>query len=835
MSNLNLAVVISAVDRLTRPLRQMGDGVSGMGRAVTEAQKRLDALGERQRAVDRFVELKDAAGAGARALDAARAETARLGREMSQAAEPSDQLRTAFDKARREARRLQEAHAGQQRALQGARATLREAGISTGRLAEAQVQLRRDTADATRALQAQQDRLRRLEEMQARVDRARERMQGGLATAANLSFVGQAAASTARTVASAGASLIGGIRELERAKGELATLGVDNIDIIVERGRQLQARIAGITAAGFVAAAYDIRSGIAGLSDEGVAAMTAAAAVTAKATKAATDQMTSLFATAHGLFKRQFTDLDDGAFGELFAAALSRSVQQFKTTGGAMQQAIESAGAFAVNLGMDLREQLAVLGMMQTSMGAGEAGTALRSFAENAARAQEKLDELAATSDNPIAVRVIDANGMLRAMPEILADLRDRYGETLDALESAEIKDAFGSTEAVKLVQALWGQQDALRANVVALRDASAEGLTFAQRMAALADDNIDSRLTLISQRFDQMQETIGKRLIPVIDRLLPVVDAAMTAFEAWAGANPELVTALGAVAAAVGIVAGALAPILTTLATIIGSWSVLGFAVVRAIAVFSALGPVLTAIGSGLGLLATRALPAVIAGIRGLGLAMMANPIGAIVGAIGIAATLVITHWDEVKAFFLGLWEPVQPYWQAFADWIGDVFTSAWDVIRSLFGWTPIGAIVENWTPLRTFFAVLWGGIEERFAQAFDFVSGTVDKIAGAASWITDNVSGLFGGDESDNQDTADSSRRGTVARAARTGRRLAQAAATSAAVIAAPAAAAPARTPDPAPVSISIHPLPGQDARQIADQVARVLEERQRGTLRD
>jgi hypothetical protein len=223
--------------------------------------------------------------------------------------------------------------------------------------------------------------------------------------------------------------------------------------------------------------------------------MTVAAMWTAKATRGIPEQMTSLFATSYGIFKDQYAIMSDADFGNMFGAALSASVRQFKTDGADMQQAIESAGASAVNPGMKMTEQLALLGMMQQTMQAGGAGTALR------------------------------------AMPDILADLKSRYGETLDAFEAAEIKTAFGTDEAMKMINALYGQEAAVRANAEALEEAAAQGADFTEEMARAADNNRDATMVLMSQRFNVLQQMIGERLLPVIEHIIPYMAEALKPF----------------------------------------------------------------------------------------------------------------------------------------------------------------------------------------------------------------------------------------------------------------------------------------------------------------
>ena len=59
--------------------------------------------------------------------------------------------------------------------------------------------------------------------------------------------------------------------ETRRAIGELASLGVKDLGAIEDAARDFSDQWAGTTKADFISAAYDIKSGIASLSDEGVA------------------------------------------------------------------------------------------------------------------------------------------------------------------------------------------------------------------------------------------------------------------------------------------------------------------------------------------------------------------------------------------------------------------------------------------------------------------------------------------------------------------------------------------------------------------------------------
>ena len=85
--------------------------------------------------------------------------------------------------------------------------------------------------------------------------------------------------------------------ETRRALGELSSLGVRNLDALEQAARTFSDQWSGTTKSQFISAAYDIKSGISSLSDQGVADYTSLAGLTAKATKATVGEMTSLFAT----------------------------------------------------------------------------------------------------------------------------------------------------------------------------------------------------------------------------------------------------------------------------------------------------------------------------------------------------------------------------------------------------------------------------------------------------------------------------------------------------------------------------------------------------------
>lgn len=135
----------------------------------------------------------------------------------------------------------------------------------------------------------------------------------------------------------------------------------------------------------------------------------------------------------------------------MFSAGIATAVKNYKTSGSEMASAISALGATATNNNVPLEEQLAILGQLQTTMSGSEAATKYKSFLNQATKAGEAL-----------GLQLTDDNNRLLSTPEILEKLKGKYGETIDAVEKKELKDAFGTDEAVAMIDLLYNNVDSL-------------------------------------------------------------------------------------------------------------------------------------------------------------------------------------------------------------------------------------------------------------------------------------------------------------------------------------------------------------------------------------
>ncbi len=556
MAELTAKVQIRAEDRFSGVAGKVSAAGGKLAGSFDKVGGELADLDRRGAAAKRLETLGARLGKTGQAMDQARRKTAELGRKIAAAGDPAaKKLQREFDAARRKSDALKRSHRQQRDEVRSLAEQLRSAGIDTRKLGDAQRGIAADMDRATRKMERMAEAADQVSAAQGRVDKWSQRAARGALISGELRNFGRGTLNLL-------AGPLEAIRELSAARGSLARLGMERagIDAVSERGRALAVDVAGIDPAAFVRSAYDIRSGISALDARGVADFTELSAITARATEASAEEMTGLFATGYGMFKRTlFADATDREFGGTFAAQLTGAVQAFKTTGSKMQQAIQSAGAAMANAGVSMESQFAALGMLQSKMEAGEAGTALKALAANAAKADEYFRE------QGLGVRTLDARGNVLPLADLLEQVQREF-RGMGASERGEaLRQAFGSEEAVRFFDSLWGQADALRAAEADIR-AAGEGGAQAVRDAvdAADEDNFDARMDKLEARWNEVGLKIGEALIPALEAAAPMVEWLAEKISGFAEGAPVwtriLVGALGA-AGAVALIA---APVVT-------------------------------------------------------------------------------------------------------------------------------------------------------------------------------------------------------------------------------------------------------------------------------
>lgn len=331
--------------------------------------------------------------------------------------------------------------------------------------------------------------------------------------------------------------------DTQNALAEVASLGVKDLSRLEKAAKSFSDTYVGTTKADFISASYDIKSGIASLSDEGVAKYTEMAGLTAKATKATTEEMTSLFASGYGIYKTAYNDMSDLEFGEMFSAGISTAVKNYKTSGTQMADAIKTMGASATNAKVPLEEQLAILGQLQSSMSGSEAGTKYKAFINAAAGAGEKL-----------GLSFIDNNNQLLSMNEIIERLKGKYGDTIDAVEKQQLKEAFGTDEAVSLIDLLYNNTGQLKSGIEDLQSSMNGGIETTKKMADTINDTPAQKFDVLKQSLHNATEGLGQGLLPGINNTIEAVTKVVKKGSDWVANHQELVSVIMKIAIVLGV-----------------------------------------------------------------------------------------------------------------------------------------------------------------------------------------------------------------------------------------------------------------------------------------
>lgn len=593
-------------------------------------------------------------------------------------------------------------------------------------------------------------------------------------TFGDMTKTGIAMTAAGATITDAVLSPVEATFETRRALGELSSVGIEDLEALESAAKDFSDTWAGTTKADFITAAYDIKSGIASLTDEAVAQYTELAGITAKGTKSSIGEMTSLFATGYGIYKDFYKDMSDLEFGEMFSAGIAKSVQQFKTDGSQMAQSIQSLGASATSANVPFEEQLSILGMLQATMSGSEAGTKYRAFLKTAARGGEEL-----------GLSFTDANNQLLSTPEILDKLRGKFGETMDAAEKMELQKAFGTDEAVAMIDLLYNKTGDLQGNITTLYGEMGKGITVAQGMADAINQTEGEKYEVLSQKIGNVKEKIGNLLLPTVNELIDKGSNVVDKISDWVDQNEGLVRGITLTVLTIGIIltvmgafiaiGGGVGLMITKTSMLIGSLfkgiTMLksGFTTLRIVSMYAGDGlkafggNVLKGVASaksfviGMAGMAkqaiitgVQALPGLIASVWSFTAALLANPVTWIViGIIALIAAIILLwqNWDAVTAWLSNTWNGFVNGVKAGFEWVKNLFAGmpTWLQVAIAAFMPFIGIpllIINNWGSITEFFRNLWAGITGVFTNG---IQGIKDFISGSLKWFRESGSKIL------------------------------------------------------------------------------------------
>lgn len=410
-------------------------------------------------------------------------------------------------------------------------------------------------------------------------------------------------------------------------------------------------------------------------------------------------------------------------YSNIFAQAQA----QANTTVGDMFESMSAAGSTFATVGWSVKDLAVATGVLGDAMVSGsEAGNGLKSGLANLASNDAAISML-----EKLGVSVINEKGEFESFITVQERLHKAFEDLTQEEQINAATSLFGKNQMSKWLTIINRSPEDIQGMVGALDQVDGKAKEMSDALMSGSGGAMESLKSSIDVLSYSMGQFVAQYATPAIKKITDLVDK----FNALDDSTKDQIVRWAGIAAAVGpalLVFGKVVMVVGRVATTIGK------------------------IGG-----AIKAAGGIMAALTGPGAIVVA-----VLAAIAVAAVLVITHWDQVKAAAQTLWDSIQPIVQHLQDkWkeLSTYIKTAWETnIKP--AWDNFSSKVsEVWTlvqPLLTNFGNLMKDIfEVRFKFAidvavavfkflFDNIQAVVTTLLGVFSGIIDFVVGVFTGD---------------------------------------------------------------------------------------
>lgn len=790
--DLKLAVVLQAVDRATRPIRNVMQGSAGLSRQLKASREALKGLQGQQGKIDSFKRMQEALAGNSRELTEARqklksyqdgveaqratneaigarvnvhrAAVRRLHKELMKTKEPSAALTQQYTLAQTELQKLEKTyksshshlrrlkqsmqdagadvtkldtkHKGLSDSLSAAQADLSRAGIRVDRLGDEEAELARRIQETTTALERQKGSLAAVAKHQERLATAKASYEKTQALAGSIAATGAAGVASGTGILYAGARLMAPQMAADQQGGIIAAQTGEGREQATRYTQIIQSiRTEGVSddMAAIGAAVGAVRSTLGALGEVGDDELQRISrrALDMSAVlggDVAENIQVAAIMMQNGLAKNSDEALD----------LLTRGMQSVSTQmRGELPEILHEYSTHFRGMGFDGQEAMSLLVEMakQGKFALDKTGDAIKEFSirgsDMSKASQEAYESIGLDAEAMSSAIAGGGDGAQRALQTTAKALL----AITDPAERANAAIALFGTPVEDL--AVDQIPDFLRAlsrskNNLGQVEGAAEGLGTVLR------DDLRGDIAKLGGAWTNLTSTMMRDQNGPLRQLTQGITRIVGRVREWIAANPTLAANIVKTAAGLGILMAAGGGLALVLASVLGPIAMVsyGMSVLR----FGAarfLGPLIS--------LGRTALPLAAKGVLLLGKALLMTPLGWIIGAIALiagGAYLIWKNWGTLGPKFTALWEGLK------AGTLG-----LWDELKTGFsgGLAGIAATLVNFSPLglfyRAFAGVLdWFGIElpGRFTEFGSMLlDGLVNGITGKLAAVKDAITG--------------------------------------------------------------------------------------------
>lgn len=787
MNNLQLSVLLNAIDKMSAPVRNASKSVRELSAKLRENKNAQRQLAQQNKqhaeAMKQYAStinpLKAKLSSLNNELSAAKQKAASYSQYLKNAKNPTEGFKKEVEKARSAVKKLKQEQVAASNKLQQAKLALSQAGISAEKLAQNQRNLQRNTKAATDQIKHQEEALKKLNAKQAAYNRYRGQVEKLKDISGKAQIIGAQSMAAGATITAPIAAvtkdfmtfedaMIGVARQVDGLKDKSGnfTQEFDQWKIkIHDLSKELPLTTVQIANMIESAARMDVPK-------EQLSEFVRLNTQMATAFDAANpDELVEQYGKVIKNFKlsaQASRELAD-AINYLDDNAISKGTEII----GFMNRVSGISGIANIS-----EKNMAALGSTLQTAGAAEeqSATAVNAIFTRLSQASKKKPV-----KNGLAALGLSANavelGMVKDAQGTIFKIVDALKKLPESKRLGTIADLVG-TEHTKTLALLVSNTEEWRRQIELANSEAAKGSMgreFDTRMKALS-----ASTQIFTNRLFNLKTTIGGTLAPTLHNILDKLGGVVDKFKAWIEANPELarkillvasalsttLTAFGALSLALSFVLYPMARVAlgfgkltglntllaksfnyTTKAAIASNKNLLSFRGWSNIfssaqtALTGLLGKItkLNALKVLLGALKAWTMPVRMIFI-GLGssISFLLSPIGVVVAAVVGAGIYIYKNWEKVKSFFggflNGLQSGLQPVIDKFKPLVG------W--IESAFNWfTNLLAPVQSTKEDLDAAASAGKQFGEWVAFGIDLALKPLQLLIDGVKWLIDNL----------------------------------------------------------------------------------------------
>lgn len=768
--NLRLQVVMSAIDKLTRPFKQARASTQELAASVKKSRDALTQLNQASAKLDGFKKLQAENQKLGDRLNYARNKANLMNQELAASESPTQRQILAVEKQRLAIQRLEERQGKLQNRTAQVRAELYRAGISASDGASATARISRETERYNRQLSENEARLRRAGEQQRKMNNARNQYSKTLEVRDRVAGAG--AAMTGAGVAM-GAPVVSAVKDY--ASLEDAMKGVakqvnglrDNNGNRTAQFYEMQAAIKNASEQlPMQNGAVDYAALVEGGARMGIGAdakswaeqkkqlldFASTSAKAATAFELPADQLAENLGKIAQLYKVPISNIEQ--LGDVINYLDDNAMSKGADIIDVLQRMGDTANRLDYQKAAALGSTFLTLGSAP-EVAASAAKAMVRELSIASIQSDRFQEGLQTLKLDPFKLQKSMVNDSMGTIMQVLEQVNKLKPEEQTPLLTQLFGKEYGD-DATKLANNL----TELRRQLELTQGAGAKGSM--QKESDINKDSLSARWMLVKAGTENVMSGLGETLRQPLMDIMDNIQRVTGAIRRWVERNPELAGSIMKLAAGLAALAVTFGALMIAVAGVIGPLALVRLSLqMLGIRFIPTVISAVSRLGSGISWLARTPftllrgalsfllspLSLVRTGLMFIGSVMgvLLSPITLVVAALAGVALVIWKYWQPIKAFLGGVVEgfsaAAAPIMAAFAP-LQPVFGWIGDKVKALFGW-----FSDLLTPVKSTAAELdnAAAMGKRFGQfladGLAMVMSPLETLKSGVSWLLEKL----------------------------------------------------------------------------------------------